>query len=175
MWTIKTQFVQDCAVEWARQNLCTQMRHMAWCSPASTHLHEIWHTGARKAIIALGLLPRRIKQHELSSVNKGDNKVRDPQELLLAAELWLDPKARGVAWHKHETWTRYPQTPAANCDRNTHRGRRQKILSSSQPAFVPIVAGNSQLNLFPSTVPGSRQIGHELNVNCTLSASFSFQ
>lgn len=62
MRTIKTQFVQDCAAERARQNHTAPPRtkksdtHGTPLSQASTHLHTPVHAHASTAIIAVGFI-----------------------------------------------------------------------------------------------------------------------
>lgn len=64
----------------------TQMTHVA-----SAHPHTLVHAHARKFITALGSLARRMRRCNLSTVNEGDNKVRDQESSFLAAE----PEAGG--------------------------------------------------------------------------------
>ena len=63
MRTIKTQFVQECAAERARQNRTAPPHkkkrsdaHGTPLSQASTHLHTPAHAHASEAIIAVGFI-----------------------------------------------------------------------------------------------------------------------
>lgn len=149
MRTIKTQFVQDCAAEQARQNH-TAPRHKNDTHgmpplQASTHPHELVHAHASEAIIALGSLPWRIRRCELSTVNEGDNKVRDHESC-----FWLLSSCRSLRQEESPDGNRRQKPgahrnlpPLMSTATTTLSGANSKnYLTGLQPSFVPTVTDN---------------------------------
>lgn len=149
MRTIKTQFVRDCAAERARQNHSAPWHkndtHGMTLSQTSTCLHTLVHAQASKAIIALGSLPWRIRWCELSTVNEGDNKVRDHESC-----FWLLSPCRSLRQEespdgnrRHKPGVHRHLLPLMSTATTTLAGANSKnYLAGLQPPFVPTVTDN---------------------------------
>ena len=139
MRTIKTQFVQDCAAERARQNHTALLHkndtHGTPLSQASTHLHALVRA---RAIIALGSLPWRMRRRELSAVNEGDNKVRDHES---CRSLRQEESPDGN--RRHKPGVHRHLLPLMSTATTTLAGANSKnYLAGLQPPFVPTVTDN---------------------------------
>ncbi len=141
MRTIKTQFVQDCAAERARQNHTASLHkndtHGTPLSEASTHLHTLVHAHAGKAIIALGSLPWRIRRRELSTVNEGDNKVRDHESC-----FWLLSSCRSLRQEEEEEEKEEEESPDGN--RRQKPGVHRHLLPLMSNATTTLTGANSK-------------------------------
>lgn len=89
-----------------------------------------------------------------------------PGELLLAAEIWEEPEARGVTWCKPETNQVSTDTCCHWCQLHPQQSPgQQKLLSGFTAFFVP----TATVTVFTQL---SRQISPELNVSCPLHSRF---
>lgn len=111
----------------------------------STHLHTLLHAHASKAIIALGSLQWRIRWCELSTVNEGDNKVRDHESC-----FWLRSSCRSLRQEespdgnrRHKPGVHRHLLPLMSAATTTpHRVNSKNYLAGLQPPFVPTVTDN---------------------------------
>lgn len=116
-------------------------RHYDW----QAQRHMLVHARARKAIIAVGAWPWRIRWCKLGTVNEGDNKVRDHESC-----FWLLSSCRSL---------RQEESPDANrrYKPGVHRhllplmstvtttlttANSKKYLAGLQTPFVPTVTDN---------------------------------
>lgn len=105
--------------------------------------HVYLHT--REAIIALGLLPWRIRWCELSAVNEGDNKVRDHESRLWLLSSCRSPRQEESADgnRRHKPGVRRHLLPLMSTVTTTLAGANSKnYLAGLQPPFVPAVTDN---------------------------------
>lgn len=175
MRTIKTQFVQDCAAERARQNRTAPPHKKKKKSGHTWHAtiaggHTSAHACARSCerghYSCGGSLPWRIRRREFSAANEGDNKVRDHESC-----FWLPSSCSSL---------RHEESPDGNRRHKpgVHRhllplmstANSKNYLAGLRPRLVSAATDNSfrsasAENAFPFSVLRSRP---RVNANCTL-------
>lgn len=171
MRTIKTQFVQDCAAERARQNHTAPPHKKKKKSGHTWHAtiaggHTSAHACARsceRGHYSCGVsLPWRMRRREFSAANEGDSKVRDHESC-----FWLPSSCSSL---------RHEESPDGNRRHKpgVHRhllplmstANSKNYLAGLRPRLVSAATDNSfrsasAENAFPSSVLRSRPIGRE--------------
>lgn len=171
MRTIKTQFVQDCAAERARQNHTARPHKKKKKSGHTWHAtiaggHTSAHACARSCerghYSCGGSLPWRMRRREFSAANEGDNKVRDHESC-----FWLPSSCSSL---------RHEESPDGNRRHKpgVHRhllplmstANSKNYLAGLRPRLVSAVTDNSfrsasAENAFPFSVLRSRPVGRE--------------
>lgn len=171
MRTIKTQFVQDCAAERARQNHTAPPHKKKKKSGHTWHAtiaggHTSAHACARsceRGHYSCGVsLPWRMRRREFSAANEGDNKVRDHESC-----FWLPSSCSSL---------RHEESPDGNRRHKpgVHRhllplmstANSKNYLAGLRPRLVSAATDNSfrsasAENAFPFSVLRSRPIGRE--------------
>lgn len=171
MRTIKTQFVQDCAAERARQNRTAPPHKKKKKSGHTWHAtiaggHTSAHACARsceRGHYSCGVsLPWRMRRREFSAANEGDNKVRDHESC-----FWLPSSCSSL---------RHEESPDGNRRHKpgVHRhllplmstANSKNYLAGLRPRLVSAATDNSfrsasAENAFPFSVLRSRPIGRE--------------
>lgn len=171
MRTIKTQFVQDCAAERARQNRTAPPHKKKKKSGHTWHATIAGgHTSApacarsceRGHYSCGGSLPWRMRRREFSAANEGDNKVRDHESC-----FWLPSSCSSL---------RHEESPDGNRRHKpgVHRhllplmstANSKNYLAGLRPRLVSAATDNSfrsasAENAFPFSVLRSRPIGRE--------------